>query len=160
MRRNLLATTAIVGATIALSACGGGDSTDQASTDRAVAEALASQAAASTAPPTAASTATPTGESTADPAESAKPAATAKFVEFAMPNFVGMNLQDAQDRVQELGIFYSISHDLNGSRMQVLDRSWQVCDQSPRAGTRITGAADEFEGKFDFGTVKADESCP
>ncbi len=81
-------------------------------------------------------------------------------VDFAMPNFTGMNLQDAQNRVQDLGVFYSRSHDLNGSRMQALDSNWKVCDQSPSPGRRIQGPATDWEGKIDFGVVKQAESCP
>jgi len=77
-----------------------------------------------------------------------------------MPNLIGENLQDAQDKVQELGIFYSISHDLLGSRNQVLDSNWKVCTQTPKARTRIHGAADDYEGKFDFGVIKLTETCP
>lgn len=77
-----------------------------------------------------------------------------------MPSFVGMNLQDAQDKVQTFGIFFATSHDLLGSRRQVIDSNWQVCTQSPAAGTRIKGRASDFEGKFDFGAVKLTENCP
>ncbi len=81
-------------------------------------------------------------------------------VNFTMPNFVGMNLQDAQDKVQTYGVFFSISHDLNGSRMQLLDGNWKVCDQNIKPGTKIKGAAEDYEGKFDFGSVKIAEDCP
>lgn len=87
-------------------------------------------------------------------------APAAGTVNFAMPSFAGMNLQDAQDRVQTYGIFYSVSHDLLGSRHQVIDSNWKVCNQSPAAGTAIRGKAADYEGKFDFGAVKLTESCP
>lgn len=92
----------------------------------------------------------------AQPAES--PAGA--LVDFTMPNVVGTNLQDAQNRVQEYGVFYSISHDLLGSRNQVLDSNWQVCNQSPRVGARVKGPASDYEGKIDFGVVKLSETCP
>jgi hypothetical protein len=91
-------------------------------------------------------------------AESESVAADA--VNFKMPNFVGMNLQSAQDKVQTLGIFYSVSHDLEGGRSQLIDSNWQVCEQSPRAGSLIKGSAGDYEGQFDFGTVRVSESCP
>lgn len=81
-------------------------------------------------------------------------------VNFTMPNFVGMVLQDAQDKVQTYGIFYSTSHDVLASRMQLMDSNWKVCDQTPKAGTAIGGDAADFEGKFDFGSVKLSEDCP
>lgn len=73
-----------------------------------------------------------------------------------MPDLVGLDLQTAQDAVQEFGVFYSISHDLRGSRNQVLDSNWIVCDQVPAAGSRVTG---EVEGTIDFGVVKREEAC-
>ena len=130
--------------------------------DKAVADALAKQAAS------AAPSATPTAEpaSTPEPAAEATPAAESRSepdadsVNFTMPNFVGMNLQDAQDKVQTYGIFFSVSHDLNGSRMQVLDSNWKVCNQNIKPGTKIKGSAGDYEGKIDFGAVKTVEDCP
>jgi PASTA domain len=78
-------------------------------------------------------------------------------VNFTMPSVVGMDLQDAQDLMQDNGVLYSTSHDLLGTRMQVLDSGWQVCTQTPAAGTQVTG---NVEGRIDFGVVKRGESCP
>lgn len=79
--------------------------------------------------------------------------------QWIMPNLVGANLQDAQDRIQGLtgdAIFYTSSHDVSGrGRHQVLDRDWQVCSQNVPAGTQIT-----IGTKIDFGVVKLTESCP
>jgi hypothetical protein len=74
-----------------------------------------------------------------------------------MPDLVGLDLQSAQDAVQDLGVFYSVSHDLLGSRNQVLDSNWIVCDQNVAPGQRVTG---DVEGQLDFGVVKREESCP
>ena len=82
------------------------------------------------------------------------------MVDFMMPDFRGMNLQDSQNKVQEFGIFYSRSHDLRGSRLQVSDSNWQVCTQEPSIGTQIKGKAADYEGKIDFGVVKLTETCP
>jgi len=47
------------------------------------------------------------------------------------------------------------SHDALGTdRMQVLDRNWKVCSQTPAAGAHSTDTT------IDFGTVKLEESCP
>lgn len=81
-------------------------------------------------------------------------------VEFVMPDFTTRNLQDAQDEVQELGVFFSLSHDLRGTRSQVLDTNWQVCTQTPAPGTPVTGDAADWEGKISFGVVKLTETCP
>lgn len=50
----------------------------------------------------------------------------------------GTNLQDAQDRIQQAGIFYSRSVDATGrGRSQVLDRNWVVITQTPAPGVPI-----------------------
>lgn len=55
-----------------------------------------------------------------------------------MPNVVCMGLQEAQDEIQDRGVFFSRSEDATGKgRMQLWDRNWIVTRQSPRAGTPI-----------------------
>lgn len=56
-----------------------------------------------------------------------------------MPNVVCMNLQDAQDFIQEVtGVFLSQSVDASGlGRQQLLDRNWTVIGQTPAPGTAI-----------------------
>src|SRR4051794_18912132 len=85
------------------------------------------------------------------------PAPQAPAVNFTMPNFVGMDLQSAQNLVQTNGVFFSQSHDLLGSRNQLVDSNWLVCDQNIPAGQQVTGDA---EGAIDFGVVKRGEACP
>lgn len=92
-------------------------------------------------------------------ASTAAPAPADDFL-FTMPDFTGLKLQNAQNTVQGLGVRYSRSHDLRGSRRQVLDRNWKVCAQNLPAGTRVTGRASDLEGKIDFGVVKTSEDCP
>lgn len=79
--------------------------------------------------------------------------------QWAMPNLVGSNLQDAQNQIQSLtsdAIFYTASHDLSGSnRNQVLDANWEVCSQNVPPGTTITP-----DSTIDFGVVKIGEGCP
>lgn len=73
----------------------------------------------------------------------------------ALPTFVGKGLQSAQDQAQAAGFYVLKSHDALGrGRQQVLDRSWKVCSQTPKAGTHSTSTT------VDFGTVKLEESCP
>ncbi|WP_137723546.1 PASTA domain-containing protein [Prescottella subtropica] len=68
-----------------------------------------------------------------DPAVPGAPAA-----QTLMPNVVCMNLQAAQDTIQETGVYYSRSEDATGKqRMQVSDRNWVVVEQSPAPGTPI-----------------------
>ncbi|MDF3300142.1 PASTA domain-containing protein [Streptomyces tropicalis] len=73
-----------------------------------------------------------------------------------VPNFVGMGLQSAQDAAQEANFYNLTSHDsLGRDRMQILDRDWKVCTQSPKAGTSAS-----TDVQLDFGAVKLAESCP
>jgi PASTA domain len=59
-------------------------------------------------------------------------------VKVPMPDVVGMNLQAAQDKIQETGIFFSRSEDATGAgRMQINDSNWTVVAQSPAAGELI-----------------------
>ena len=88
------------------------------------------------------------------------PAASLDGSSFTMPDLTGSTLQDAQNAVQKLGIFFSVSHDLRGSRNQILDRNWKVCDQQPAAGETVSGSRISREGKIDFGVVKRSETCP
>ncbi|MGY1697733.1 hypothetical protein ACI780_22785 [Geodermatophilus sp. SYSU D00814] len=81
----------------------------------------------------------------------------APVVDFSMPAVVGLTLQDAQDLIQTNGVFLSLSHDLLGSRSQVLDANWKVCTQNIPAGQQVTG---NVEGAIDLGVVKLEESCP
>jgi beta-lactam-binding protein with PASTA domain len=56
-----------------------------------------------------------------------------------MPNFTGMDLQSAQDKVQaDLGIWYSDSHEVGGDRMQIIDSNWIVVSQTPAPGTCVS----------------------
>jgi hypothetical protein len=77
---------------------------------------------------------------------------------WTMPNEVGQVLQDVQDDVQSVSgdpVFFSHSHDLLGTRFQILDSDWQVCTQNVAPGTQL--------GQFahvDFGVVKTYEQCP
>lgn len=73
-----------------------------------------------------------------------------------MPNFVGMGLQSAQDKAQELGFYGLDSHDALGrDRMQAFDRNWKVCSQNVKAGTSAS-----TDTRLDFGAVKLEEDCP
>ena len=48
-----------------------------------------------------------------------------------MPDVMCMNLQDAQDLIQEAGVWLSLSEDATGEgRMQIMDSNWQVVGQT------------------------------
>ncbi|PPS91062.1 PASTA domain-containing protein [Streptomyces sp. MH60] len=73
-----------------------------------------------------------------------------------VPNFVGMGLQSAQDKAQEVGFYSLDSHDALGrDRMQAFDRNWKVCSQNVAANTSTSTDTD-----LDFGAVKLEEDCP
>lgn len=72
--------------------------------------------------------ASPSATSTAAPSSDIVP----------MPDVTCMNLQDAQDRIQDAGVFFSRSVDATGAgRNQIMDRNWVVVSQEPGPGTRI-----------------------
>jgi hypothetical protein len=125
------------------SACGG---TDGASSAAAASSAPASSSAPAPAPVVPSAAVPPPASAT-----------TAASVNFVMPNLVSVDLQTAQNTVQTYGVFFSKSHDLLGSRNQLVDSNWKVCDQNIPAGQQVTGNA---EGLIDFGVVKREESCP
>jgi hypothetical protein len=55
-----------------------------------------------------------------------------------MPDVVCMDLQDAQDEIQDHGVFLSRSVDASGEgRRQVWDRNWVVVRQTPAPGEQI-----------------------
>jgi hypothetical protein len=125
--------------------------------DPAASSSVATSSSAST--PSIAAPTTPAEEpqAVAPPATTAPTTPAAPVVDFAMPDLVGLDLQTAQNLVQDNDVWLSVSHDLRGSRNQVLDSNWIVCDQSIPAGQRVTG---DVEGAIDFGVVKREESCP
>lgn len=82
-----------------------------------------------------------------EPFEPAEASATA-----VMPDVVGLDLQLAQDTIQEAGVLVSRSEDATGQgRVQLWDRSWVVVRQEPRPGTPIE------EGDPLLHVVKEDE---
>ncbi len=55
-----------------------------------------------------------------------------------MPNVLCMTLQEAQDEIQDHGVFFSRSEDATGqNRMQLMDSNWLVVGQSPAVGSPI-----------------------
>lgn len=76
---------------------------------------------------------------------------------WVMPDVVGVDLQAAQDTVQQLTGFRVVlgSHDRTGAdRTQVFDREWVVCTQSVAAGSELVPDA-----MVDFGVVERGEAC-
>jgi hypothetical protein len=55
-----------------------------------------------------------------------------------MPDVVCMNLQDAQDEIQDHGVFFSKSEDATGEgRRQIRDSNWIVVAQEPEPGEPV-----------------------
>lgn len=102
-------------------------------------------------------TVTPEAEpAPAEPAEDDTPTEDTGAVETAqLPDLTGETLQAAQDTAQSVGFYGLTSFDATGAaRMQLLDRNWRVCSQTPAAGSHPTDTI------VDFSTVKTEESCP
>ncbi|MFJ6070969.1 hypothetical protein ACIQFU_08990 [Streptomyces sp. NPDC093065] len=92
----------------------------------------------------------------AKPAKDEGPTAGKDDEKATLPNFVGMGLQSAQDKAQELGFYSLDSHDALGrDRMQAFDRNWKVCSQNVKAGTSAS-----TDTGLDFGAAKLEETCP
>ncbi|MCE2817209.1 MAG: PASTA domain-containing protein [Ilumatobacteraceae bacterium] len=73
--------------------------------------------------------------------------------DFKMPNVLCMTLQEAQDEIQDHGVFYSRSQDASGrGRGQWNDSNWIVIKQSPAPGRTIS------EGSPMLSAVKIGES--
>lgn len=73
--------------------------------------------------------------------------------DFLMPDVVCMTLQEAQDEIQDHGVFLSRSEDATGQgRMQLIDSNWVVIGQSPKPGTKFG------EGEALLRVVKIGES--
>lgn len=71
-----------------------------------------------------------------------------------LPNFVGMDLQDAQDKAQAAGFFVLNDKDATGQgRFQILDHDWKVCSQEPAPGRH------GLEITVTMYAVKKSESC-
>ncbi|GHB80709.1 hypothetical protein GCM10010347_59240 [Streptomyces cirratus] len=105
-------------------------------------------------PSIAPTSAAPTATTPAASAPAAAPPAKGKTA--TLPNLVGKGLQTAQDEAQASGFYALKSHDsLGRDRMQVLDRDWKVCSQSPAGGVAM-----ETGTTIDLGAVKLEETCP
>ena len=76
-----------------------------------------------------------------------------------MPGAVGLDLQQAQDLLQEASgnmLYFSSSEDATGEgRMQLIDSNWIVCSQNVEPGAMVTEDLNVI-----FYVVKDDETCP
>ncbi|MFE1921105.1 hypothetical protein ACFW91_00870 [Streptomyces asoensis] len=94
-------------------------------------------------------------DETGEPAGDSKPV-TDEAKKAAVPDFVRMGLQSAQDKAQKAGFYKLTSHDALGrDRMQAFDRNWKVCSQNVKAGV-----VKSTDTELDFGAVKLAETCP
>lgn len=153
MHQNSSATTharrlvLVTGLTCTLSACGSSDDTAHPPTTAAKPPVLSSAAIPSTTPGTPSTTPGATQQLVPTPST------TAQAAPAVMPYVVCMNLQDAQNKIHDAGVFYSRSKDATGrGRHQVIDRNWLVVAQSPAPGTSFG------EGDAVLSVVKYGES--
>lgn len=66
-----------------------------------------------------------------------EPVAVAEKIE--VPDVVGENHQDAQDRMQAEGLYSLREKDATGlERLLLLDSNWEVVSQKPAAGKRVS----------------------
>lgn len=129
--------------------CGSSATTDSAKPGSAGADAAVTTTVTATATPAPALTEAPATEVAA----AAAPAPAPEPV--MMPNVVCMNLQAAQDSIQEAGVFFSRSADASGAgRNQVIDSNWIVVGQTPSAGEPVG------EGEAVLSAVKIGEPSP
>jgi ABC-type glycerol-3-phosphate transport system substrate-binding protein len=86
--------------------------------------------------------------------EASKSAAAAAPETGTLPDFVGMDLQDAQDSAQAAGFYNLRDKDASGQgRFQILDHDWKVCSQEPAPGSH------GLEITVTMYAVKKYESC-
>ena len=119
------------------------------------AEVTSEAVVATTVPETTSSTAAPTtiATSTTLDSDGANPLGGNSPEDFLMPDVLCMNLQEAQDEIQDRGVFFSRSEDATGAgRAQLFDRNWVVVEQQPAPGQPIT------EGEALLKVVKIGES--
>ncbi|MFE6863265.1 hypothetical protein [Nocardia sp. NPDC057668] len=137
--------TALLGVLCALTACA---TTTESTRTSTTAPPAAPAAITTTSAPAALPAPATQAPGTAAPTTSAPAVAPAAL----MPSVVCMNLQAAQDTIQEAGVFFSRSKDATGAdRKQILDSNWVVVAQSPAAGTPFT------EGEAVLSVVKIGE---
>ena len=121
-----------------LTACGTGSdqaapATEPAATEATTAEPTTGSTTPATLPATVPATVAATPAPTLPPPTAAPVTAP---VQSLMPNVMCMNLQDAQDLIQTVGVFFSQSVDATGQgRSQIIDSNWQVVAQTPEVGT-------------------------
>ncbi len=75
------------------------------------------------------------------PATATTPLTNSAVAAAVMPAVICMNLQAAQDLIQQAGVFFSRSADATGrERHQVIDSNWVVVAQKPEPGAPVTEA--------------------
>ena len=157
-RNRVLALTATA---VLLGACGSRSNDSMADSNGGDSGTMAPSVTDSTSQPDATSPSTTTGKKnqTTRTTTNLNPAGGNNPEDFLMPNVVCMNLQAAQDEIQDHGVLFSRSTDATGQgRQQLIDSNWIVVKQSPAAGTKIA------EGDALLSVVKIGEStggvCP
>ncbi|MFF5721822.1 hypothetical protein [Streptomyces buecherae] len=162
-RKALIAAAVTFGALLAIGVIGAiaddGDADDGKTVDRVAAPTTTAPEPSHTPTPDATPATPEPATEDATPSERPTPEATREKPEEAktalLPDFVGKQLQAAQDAAQEAGFSNLTSHDVTGeNRFQVYDRNWHICSQTPDPGAHAP------DSQVDFGVVKNNETCP
>ncbi|WP_217196839.1 hypothetical protein [Streptomyces buecherae] len=166
-QKALIAAAVTFGALLAIGVIGAiaddGDEDDGKTADRVAAPKTTAPEPSQSPTPEATPTTPEPATEDATPSERPTPEATRENTEeekedektALLPDFVGRQLQAAQDAAQEAGFYNLTSHDVTGeNRFQVYDRNWHICSQTPDPGTHAPDV------EVDFGVVKNNETCP
>lgn len=147
-RVRAVSTVALLVATC--SACGGGRSDSLASSAESSTTSLAEVATTSSLAEAATTSSLAEVVTTVD-TDGANPFGGDSPEDQTMPNVVCMDLQSAQDEIQDHGVFLSRSVDATGEdRAQIVDSNWLVVAQTPAAGAPI-GEGDAVLSVVKFG---------
>lgn len=129
MKTFLVRVAALVAVAGIAVACGGGDQQQVVVTETVATEAPAATVTA---------TAETVTETVATTTQAAPPKKKKKKKLIRVPNLVGVNHQDAQDRLQALGLYNLHEEDATGQgRFLFFDSNWVVVRQQPAPGRRV-----------------------
>jgi FlaG/FlaF family flagellin (archaellin) len=78
----------------------------------------------------------PDSSSSVSEADSSSDSSSTKIT---VPDVVGMDHQDAQNKMQDVGLYNLDEEDATGQgRMLIIDHNWEVVRQKPAAGSKVS----------------------
>lgn len=112
-------------ATLALAACGSSDTKTVVTVIKDAAPAVSNDST---------SDAADSSSSVTDTASSSDSSSS----KITVPSVVGMDHQDAQNKMQDVGLYNLDEKDATGQgRMLIIDHNWEVVSQKPAAGSKV-----------------------